>query len=133
MTQRVPLREAAARLGVSVDTVRRRLRRGELTGVQAPTPQGFTWLVDVPEEAAQAPPPLTGETDALRSMVEVLRDQLDARTREVSELHVLLERQTRLLVATNPGSTADHQSEEQDPAAPGHRPWWQRLPFGRTG
>ena len=44
----VPIAEAARRLGVSADTVRRRLKRGELEGEQHPTAQGFTWLVAMP-------------------------------------------------------------------------------------
>lgn len=46
--------EAALRMGVSVDTVRRRLRRGELQGRHQPTPQGFIWLVDLPETPGSA-------------------------------------------------------------------------------
>jgi len=48
MTERVPISVAAARLGVSADTVRRRIRAGKLTGSRVPTPQGHRWLVVVP-------------------------------------------------------------------------------------
>ena len=51
----VTMAEAAQRLGVSIDTVRRRLRRGELQGRHQPTPQGFIWLVQVPEPADHGP------------------------------------------------------------------------------
>ncbi len=44
----VPIAGAARGLGVSADTVRRRLKRGELEGEQHPTAQGFTWLVAMP-------------------------------------------------------------------------------------
>ena len=44
----VPIKEAAERLGISADTVRRRLKRGELTGRQEPTAQGFVWVVELP-------------------------------------------------------------------------------------
>src|SRR5262252_587846 len=37
--------EAAAALGVSVDTVRRRLKRGELQAQQMPTERGPVWRV----------------------------------------------------------------------------------------
>lgn len=37
--------ETAAQLGVSADTVRRRIRRGELAAVQVPTPNGPAWRV----------------------------------------------------------------------------------------
>jgi len=45
----VTMGEAAERLGVSTDTIRRRLRRGELKGRHQLTPQGFIWLIEVPE------------------------------------------------------------------------------------
>jgi hypothetical protein len=47
----VTMGEAAHRIGVSVDTVRRRLRRGELQGRHQPTPQGFIWLIEIPEQS----------------------------------------------------------------------------------
>jgi hypothetical protein len=47
--QLVTMGEAAERLGVSVDTVRRRLRRGELKGRHQLTSQGFIWLIEAPE------------------------------------------------------------------------------------
>jgi hypothetical protein len=48
MEERLTIKEAAERLGISADTVRRRLKRGELAGEQHPTAQGFTWLVAMP-------------------------------------------------------------------------------------
>lgn len=41
----VPLAAAALQLGLSIDSVRRRLRKGELVGRQVATPQGFTWEI----------------------------------------------------------------------------------------
>lgn len=46
----VPLVEAARQLGISVDTARRRIRRGDWPTSatrQHSTPQGFTWEVDL--------------------------------------------------------------------------------------
>ena len=51
----VTMGEAAQRLGVSVDTIRRRLRRGELEGQHQPTPQGFIWLIEMPNPALPVP------------------------------------------------------------------------------
>jgi len=45
----VSKRDAAAHFGVSVETVERRLRKGELQGQKQARPQGFTWLVEVPD------------------------------------------------------------------------------------
>ena len=45
--ERVPIKEAAKRLGVSADTIKRRLKTGELVGHQKSTAPGFVWLVEV--------------------------------------------------------------------------------------
>ncbi len=47
--------EAAQALGVSVDTIRRRMKRGEMDTRREQTPQGFRWLIRLPDET------LTGE------------------------------------------------------------------------
>lgn len=41
----VTIAEAAEALGVSADTVRRRMRRGDIPAREEPRPQGFRWLV----------------------------------------------------------------------------------------
>jgi excisionase family DNA binding protein len=44
----VTIAEAAHRLGVSVDTVKRKLRRGELCGYKQPGGRGgFSWLIEL--------------------------------------------------------------------------------------
>lgn len=49
---RVTIKEASRRLGVAEATIRRRIHRGDIVGVQITTPQGFSWLVEVPDEDA---------------------------------------------------------------------------------
>ena len=64
----VTIKEAADRLGVSVDTVRRRLKAGELAGRQEPHgASGYRWLVQLPDDTpAEHGPP--GEiAEALRA------------------------------------------------------------------
>jgi hypothetical protein len=130
----VTLAEAAHHLGVSVDTVRRRLQKGELKGQQQARPQGFTWLIDIPEETEPSSSIAGSQADAevnsevslaacqaeisrLESMVAMLQDrvnaqqeELEARRREVQELHVLLQ-----------------QAQAALPAPRDNRSWWQRL------
>jgi len=55
MTERVPISVAAARFGVSTDTIRRRIKAGKLTGERVPTPQGHRWVVALP--VTLEPPP----------------------------------------------------------------------------
>jgi predicted transcriptional regulator len=122
--ERVSIPEAARRLGVTQDTIRRRIRKGEVAAYQEPRPQGYVWFVDVPEEelSSEEPPypnfkEETSEVQLLREMMELLRDelktkdrQLEAREREVQELHILLQQfQTAL------------------PAAGDNCSWWYKL------
>ena len=117
----VTIQEAAQHLGVSQDTVRRRIRKEELQARQTPTPQGFRWMVELEEDAQAAPtlphrPDIGGAqvedgqdlrelVDALRSQLQSQGEELVARRREVQELHVLLQQKAL-------------------PEAVG-RPWWR--------
>jgi len=101
----VSVAEASRRLDLSQDTVRRRLRTGELAGEKVAHAGGFRWLADVPEPGQETPAGNgQGETAALRELVNTLQEQLDARTREISELHQLMAAKAL--------------------PAPGNRPWW---------
>jgi excisionase family DNA binding protein len=134
----VSIQEAARRLGGSQDTIRRRIRRGALQAHQVPTPQGFRWAVELPDppEADQAEPMppqgqdvgaaqevedsrrVGGEAQALRELVDTLqsqvegqREELEARRREVQELHVLLQQHVQQRALPPPGVPS----------------WWRRL------
>jgi len=52
-TEWVSIKAAAEWLGVSPDTVRRRLKRGELPGRHERTAQGFVWQIEVPHAPAR--------------------------------------------------------------------------------
>jgi septal ring factor EnvC (AmiA/AmiB activator) len=127
----VTLVEAAHQLGVSVDTVRRRLQKGELKGQQQPRPSGHIWLVELDEELDQNSRLADRSADAeqgdqarlaacqadihrLEEMVAMLQahivtqgSELEAKNQQISELHVLLQ-----------------QAQAALPAARG-RPWWR--------
>ena len=47
--------DAAQAFGVSVDTIRRRMKRGELDTRREQTPQGFRWLIRLLDEESLAP------------------------------------------------------------------------------
>lgn len=55
MSERVSIKEAAERLGVSADTIRRRLKSGDLSGEREKTPQGFVWRVELPQDGTGEP------------------------------------------------------------------------------
>lgn len=122
----VTVPEAARRLGVTEDTVKRRLRKGELQGERKARPQGYTWMVELPDEESEtdtvtgtvSPPDddtvnhrvNNGETRRLEEMVSMLQHQLEVREREVQELHVLLQQAQAALSAPRD-----------------NRSWWQKL------
>ncbi len=134
----VTMAEAAKRLGVSVDTIRRKLRRGELQGYQQPRPQGFVWIVELSEEldnhgitfaetvadTSASYPGSKGEIYRLEEMVDVLQaqvvaqqkqmeaqqEELTAKNKQIEQLHVLLQQAQAVL-----------------PAPRDNRSWWQRL------
>jgi hypothetical protein len=51
--QAVSIPEAAHALGVSLITIRRRIKRGELRGQRLTTPQGFEWRVILPVQLVE--------------------------------------------------------------------------------
>jgi len=97
MPESLPLSEAASRLGISVDAVRKKIRRGTITA----TKRDGRWYVDVPDldavldasmpvssttvdsdHAASMPPVDDGIS---RELVSMLRAELDALHRELSQ------------------------------------------------
>jgi hypothetical protein len=101
----VTIAEAARILGISEPTARRRVRSGELPGTQVPTPQGFVWMVDLPDDLP-TDGEASGEIQALRELIATLKAQveaqgveLEARRQEVRELHILLQEFQRSLPA----------------------------------
>jgi predicted ArsR family transcriptional regulator len=74
----VRIAEAAKVLRISEHTVRRRLAKGELTGIQvAMGTGGFQWIVDLPDEL-QMDSPESGEIGALKEFIATLNDQVEA-------------------------------------------------------
>jgi excisionase family DNA binding protein len=130
--QQVSIDEAARLLGVSQDTIRRRIRNGELKAHQETRPQGYVWRVILPDKEPEPEGQNhVGNTYLSSELIEALRDtiqrqddtiaqlwtqleakdgQLETRAREVQELHVLLQQAQAVL-----------------PAPRDNRPWWQRL------
>ena len=85
MPNLLPLPEAATLLGVSVDTVRRRIRSGSLAGVQDIAPP-HRWRVDVlgtPTQSPGAPmePPDTADAALQAENAELRRELADAAAR----------------------------------------------------
>jgi hypothetical protein len=145
-----PLADVAAAYGVSVDTIRRRMRRGEVEARREATPSGFKWLVRMPppeeqaaSNAAQDAPrsPRAGETrehgalalEGQTELIEALRGQLAVKDQQIRELHEILARQAQTLQLTAaagssvPADRGEDRIETSEPAASGPASAWQRL------
>jgi hypothetical protein len=102
----VALKDAAALLGSSVDTVKRRMHRGELESRRETIPQGFRWLVRVdPPKTEAGGSPVSDRSDnrgvqvplPSTDVVAVMQAQLEARNREVASLLATIASQARAL------------------------------------
>ena len=127
----VTIAEASQRMGVSVHTLKRRLKRGELQGEQRPTPQGYVWTVAIPDgipPSNGATPSGTptaipddvpapgGDNGTLREMVEILQSQitglqdqlrtmnqaLSSRDNQITELVTVVRQTQAMLPAPKP-------------------------------
>ncbi len=126
--QEVTIAEAARCLGMSIDSIRRRIAKGELNAHKVPSPHGEIYMVEIPEDAMPAPEANNEEKldsaatiDAMLKTISVLENELDARRREVQELHVLLQQAQKQLPA---GKTENKAAEAQQKVS-----WWKKL-FG---
>jgi excisionase family DNA binding protein len=80
--------EAARLLRVSEQTVRRRLRSGELKGSQVSSVGGFAWMVDLPDDLSQdrqVDDLETGEIAAMRALMSRMEAQIDAQQRQLEK------------------------------------------------
>ena len=136
MMELVTMAEAARRLDVTVETVKRRLRRGELQGHKQPRPQGFTWLVEMPEDTGDrdstpsVPPSDTPTSNAevhrLEDMISLLQKELDITREELEHQRSMYQSE---LVSKNKQIEQLHillqQAQAALPAPRDHRPWWR--------
>jgi len=147
MATTVALDEAARRLRIHPQTLRRRLHKGLIPGVKQETPQGYVWRVELddgaaPESthpdasAASTRSPESGglaqEVARLSAHVDDLREQLRAREREAGQLHTLLAQANQRLLADGRADRSAGLSDRNGSAPPTEswpegRRWWQRL------
>ena len=123
--QEVTISEAAKCLGMSIDSIRRRIAKNELKARKVPSPHGEIYLVELPDDAAPAPVVTEEKEDntvaieAMRKTISILETELESRRREVQELHVLLQQAQKQL---SPGKTEDTKEETSVKVS-----WWRRL------
>jgi len=120
----VTIAEVAKSLGVSMDTIRRRISKGELKARKVPSPHGEIYLVELPGDNHTRPyvPAEKDESiaiEAMRKTISILETELESRRREVQELHVLLQQANKQLLPGTTEDTTEHSTIKVS--------WWQRL------
>ncbi|MGI8403783.1 MAG: hypothetical protein ACR2OE_03270 [Thermomicrobiales bacterium] len=128
--------DAAQVFGVSVDTIRRRMKRGELDTRREQTPQGFRWLIRLPDKEEPTPDQITSGLpqmtdtvdhgsiviygpDPRDALIETLQRELDLRNREVARLHDVVGQQAVAIEhATAALSAGPTTSKTPPPADP---------------
>jgi hypothetical protein len=141
------LPEAAASLGCSLAAVRKRRERGQLRGVLREG-RWYVWLRppetgDTARDSGHDSRHDTGDMSQalvhhLSSEVELLRDALAVKDRQIGELHVLLQRalEQRDIPTLAPPAEPKEQPEDSPPSAPASEPeptspqrktwrWWR--------
>jgi hypothetical protein len=131
------LAQAAGKLGISIYTVRRQVKRGELEAQQVATRHGLTWLVRVGELPGDLPtvsnePEQVAQALDTRELLRML-DQRDQTIMELAgrvgflqaELRTARE-QLALLPPAEPAEVAPTATPEPE-ATPGaaQRAWWR--------
>jgi hypothetical protein len=117
----VPMAEAAARLGISVDAVRKRIARGKLTGHK--TDQGWTVVWTEPDSRPDSVQTGVHDQSAviarLESEVDFLRSELAGRTEEIRRRdHIIagLVESIRALPAGDLPQERDSATQRDDPS-----------------
>jgi chromosome segregation ATPase len=139
----LPIVEAAQRLGIHPETLRRRIRRGEVKAHQKRTHHGDVWMVevelakqvpktssqgqDVQDDVADSQANLKGdfsEIRALREMVRLLKGELEARDRHIESWKQQLEAKDKQIEQLH---ILLQQAQTALPSPRDNRSWWQRL------
>ena len=147
----ITVQEAARRLGVKEDAIRKRMQRGTLKHEKDPTDGRVYVFLDTTQDGSQDTAQDTSEDASYDALVETLRDhvsylkaviqtrdhELEARTEELRRKdHIIAALTERIPELEAPESaahapdTAEPQSateEQQEPTSP--RSWWRRV-FG---
>ena len=127
----VSIREAAAALGVSQDTVRRRIRAANIEARKA---NNGRWQVEMPDAAAASPPAPERDATALARQAADLQAENRMLRGQLATMHATLdhEREQAGLVARTLEQFSRALPAPAADAAPARAPWWRRA-FVRTG
>ena len=131
--EQVVIAEAAKRLGVAQDTIRRRIRKGDLVAHQETRPQGYIWLVELPEDNSTSDVEAevigrNSETaeDGSRPLLDALNSQVEGQQRLIESLESQILTYQQELGAKNEQIRELHVLLQQSqPVLPAPRHWWR--------
>ncbi len=140
----VALRDAATILGVSTDTVKRRMQRGELERRRETIPQGFRWLVRVDpviseamgsSESDETPAQEVAVPSTSPDVVAALLHELEVRNQEIARLHGIVaalthaveQRPVLPVTATGTEETVPEPPRSPETNEAGPRGLWHRV------
>lgn len=125
------IKEAAAALGVSQDTIRRRLKAGEIEGRKEEMGSGYRWVVTVPDDLEPEPAGAGGQElelasarariEGLERLIEELSSDRDHWRDQAKRSQVMAETAQRLAegaqaLALPAGASEEAQHGPQRPA-----------------
>ncbi len=154
--QWITVQEAARRLGVKEDAIRKRIQRGSLRHEKDPKDGRVYVYLDATQDASQDGTydesqdaaedtsyvalvnALHDQVTYLRGVIETRDRELEARTEELRRkdhiIAALTERIPELEPASEPRESHESASEDdgreegrEGPPSPSRRPWWQRM------
>jgi hypothetical protein len=133
---RVTQREAAERLGVTVEAIRKRVARGTLRSDKGEDGRRYVYLDNDPDAGGPQPEPGT-LTSELRDRLRYVEGQLEAERQAHAEARRIIAGLVDRMPALEPPEAPERPSEpaETPPSAAGPpeeteaRPWWRRV-FG---
>jgi excisionase family DNA binding protein len=130
---RVTIQEAARRLGVKEDAIRKRIQRGTLRHKKSPEGRVYVWI-DSAQDASQDKSPAAYQ-DACSELVEELRDRVSYLERELEEergarieerrrhdtfMAELMRRIPAIGAPRSEGSSPSEPRESPEGSGPGH-------------
>jgi hypothetical protein len=137
---RLTQREAAEQLGVSVEAIRKRVKRGTLRSDKGPDGRRYVYLDDAPDTDRDSGQGAREPEDRTAELIATLQEQLQAERQAHAEARRLLAAALERIPAIEAPQEASEAPEtvqepsEPRPDAPGaqegaRRPWWRRV-FG---